>query len=675
MTALSVTSMTTFSAGSPDSARSPATRDGSSAVSCFADTLTPSTKSLATVPSRRQATIWRQACSITVRPISTMRSLSSAMAMKTKGEIGPRVGWSQRASASTAPAGPSRTRRSAGTRPSRRRSRSAVRRSASRSNRASASVCISGSNMTQPPRRRAFARYIAASASRSRSSGRRRVLPATAIPMLPRPVIWRPSISIGERRTWSRRFAVAIARRRVTSSRRTANSSPPSRAAGLRWRHGLQAAADDLEQRVAGGMAEGVVDGLELVEVEEEHRRIDAGPRASSERQRQSIREHRPIGEPRQWILERQPAELLLERLAIGDVDEKPVRQDRVGVRGGTKRASSRIQMTRRRRGRSDTPARSVATRVTLDVDASDLRLVVGMDERRLQFESARNASTGYPVNSTIWGLTYTTSRNVPSRRQYRSRVHGRRQSLRAASSAAPRSRRDAARCHAPIRSVANAESARLEQHRPEDEARRTRAGRDSPDVPHEHVTPSATSATGTACERTTYRADRSDRPIHRSTGRWRLASVPGRSMPEAWAATRGASMTLSFGSQSMPTIRALPLATRRSGGTADAADLNSAARKGVRVRISAPAPTTAIAMAPATPRTIRSGTVSSTVGNGGGSGRPSAWARLIRSSYSVRNQSALAWSAVASGESGWPIRRICHSTARQFARMAAAMR
>ena len=33
-------------------------------------------------------------------------------------------------------------------------------------------------------------------------------------------------------------------------------------------------------------------------------------------------------------------------------------------------------------------------------------------------------------------------------------------------------------------------------------------------------------------------------------------------------------------------------LASRRSGGTADAADLNSAARKGVRVRISAPAPT-----------------------------------------------------------------------------------
>ena len=32
-------------------------------------------------------------------------------------------------------------------------------------------------------------------------------------------------------------------------------------------------------------------------------------------------------------------------------------------------------------------------------------------------------------------------------------------------------------------------------------------------------------------------------------------------------------------------------LGPRRSGGTADAADLNSAARKGVRVRISAPAP------------------------------------------------------------------------------------
>ena len=49
--------------------------------------------------------------------------------------------------------------------------------------------------------------------------------------------------------------------------------------------------------------------------------------------------------------------------------------------------------------------------------------------------------------------------------------------------------------------------------------------------------------------------------------------------------------MALSFRDVPRPRARALRLATRRSGGTADAADLNSAARKGVRVRISAPAP------------------------------------------------------------------------------------
>ena len=56
------------------------------------------------------------------------------------------------------------------------------------------------------------------------------------------------------------------------------------------------------------------------------------GPRASSQRQRESVGEQCSVGEARQRILEGKAAELLFERLAVGDVNEKPVRQDRVGV-------------------------------------------------------------------------------------------------------------------------------------------------------------------------------------------------------------------------------------------------------------------------------------------------------------------------------------------------------
>ena len=122
-----------------------------------------------------------------------------------------------------------------------------------------------------PPRRRALARYIAASASRSRSFGEAVSSPATAMPMLPRPadlaaldldgraqeaeqaVRGRDGHVGGDILEQDREFVAAETGDAVAG---------PDGAA--------QALADDLEQRVAGGVPEAVVDGLELVEVEEE---------------------------------------------------------------------------------------------------------------------------------------------------------------------------------------------------------------------------------------------------------------------------------------------------------------------------------------------------------------------------------------------------------------------
>ena len=61
--------------------------------------------------------------------------------------------------------------------------------------------------------------------------------------------------------------------RRPMSSRRTANSSPPSRAAVSPGRRTSASRSDDrAQQLVAAGVAEAVVDGLEVVEVEEQDR-------------------------------------------------------------------------------------------------------------------------------------------------------------------------------------------------------------------------------------------------------------------------------------------------------------------------------------------------------------------------------------------------------------------
>ena len=70
------------------------------------------------------------------------------------------------------------------------------------------------------------------------------------------------------------RSAIRVAPRSFpTSSASTANSSPPKRATVSPGRSACSILrATDGEELVAGGVAEAVVDDLELVEVQEEHR-------------------------------------------------------------------------------------------------------------------------------------------------------------------------------------------------------------------------------------------------------------------------------------------------------------------------------------------------------------------------------------------------------------------
>lgn len=89
---------------------------------------------------------------------------------------------------------------------------------------------------------------------------------------------------------------------------------------------GPQAAAQALgrldQQGVAGGVAEAVVDGLEAVEVEEQHR--EAGRVAPGDEQAgvEVFEEHRPVGEAGEGVVGGQVMHALLGGLAFGDVGE-----------------------------------------------------------------------------------------------------------------------------------------------------------------------------------------------------------------------------------------------------------------------------------------------------------------------------------------------------------------
>ena len=92
------------------------------------------------------------------------------------------------------------------------------------------------------------------------------------------------------------------------ASSSTANSSPLSRASVSPGRTApREAARGEREQVVARGVAERVVDGLELVEVDQQHRDGPAVAGVQVQRVLDAVEEHRPVGQARQVVVEGVP--------------------------------------------------------------------------------------------------------------------------------------------------------------------------------------------------------------------------------------------------------------------------------------------------------------------------------------------------------------------------------
>jgi hypothetical protein len=79
------------------------------------------------------------------------------------------------------------------------------------------------------------------------------------------------------------------------------------------------------EQLVAGAVPERVVDELEVVDVEEQHRNPGPGAVVAGECLGDPVEEQRPVGKPGEWIVERVVAELDLQETASCDIPDEAV--------------------------------------------------------------------------------------------------------------------------------------------------------------------------------------------------------------------------------------------------------------------------------------------------------------------------------------------------------------
>jgi hypothetical protein len=82
--------------------------------------------------------------------------------------------------------------------------------------------------------------------------------------------------------------------------------------------HAAQPLGHAAEQPVAGAVAQRVVDHLEVVEVDEQHRHALA---LGVQRAAEALEEELAVGQARERVVVRLPGELLLGELALGDVD------------------------------------------------------------------------------------------------------------------------------------------------------------------------------------------------------------------------------------------------------------------------------------------------------------------------------------------------------------------
>ena len=155
-----------------------------------------------------------------------------------------------------------------------------------------------------------------------------------AIPMLAVVRICNASSTTGSCSAARMRSATAVASfASFSSSMSTANSSPPSRAAVSPARRQLVSRSlTIIEQRVAGGVAEAVVDRLEVVEVDEQDRELAAVALEPRRGVVDAVAEQRLVGEPGQRVVERLVRELVLQPAVFGDVAEAPHAPDDFAV-------------------------------------------------------------------------------------------------------------------------------------------------------------------------------------------------------------------------------------------------------------------------------------------------------------------------------------------------------
>ena len=105
------------------------------------------------------------------------------------------------------------------------------------------------------------------------------------------------------------------------------NSSPPSRARNAPSRGSLHAARRPRAARVAGGMAEHVVDLLEAVEIDAQHREASSGAAGALERRGEALVERRAVRQVGQRIVMREMRDARLVALALGHVlDDRLIR-------------------------------------------------------------------------------------------------------------------------------------------------------------------------------------------------------------------------------------------------------------------------------------------------------------------------------------------------------------
>ena len=167
-------------------------------------------------------------------------------------------------------------------------------------------------------------------------------------------------------------------------------------------------------------MAEAVVDGLELVEVDEHDGNRCSGPLGAGERMLDAIREQRPVGEVRDGVVEGLMGELLLEHLALADV--AAVQDDSADVLVREQVGVLDLELE----PRSVAMLQRAVDHVSLDALAADARDhlreagTVGVEQQLVELRAFDLARPLYPSTRSIDGLWYVT---IPSLVEHRDEV------------------------------------------------------------------------------------------------------------------------------------------------------------------------------------------------------------------------------------------------------------